>query len=490
MSANKDLTSDKKSSEERMKLTWRHFLLFPALFGVMFSVVIVSFVQTEWTQHELRKEYFPNKTSELSGCGESSSNNSSDEQNEKHNTVQRLAAQWQMIFTLGEFIPAGITQTILPTYTDTFGRKFLMILSTAGVTVRVIGMCLTIYFEASFWFLFIACILVGLAGSAFSLLSAAFAMVSDVTPGHKYRTIGIVVTEATAMTAVVISSFFSGYLSETIGLGYFYTLVITVCIMTVSLLLTFITPETLAKEKRIKPKPFIQTLKRMTDFYLSSTFKGKRAMYILLLAGFGFAIINGINRGNLETLYLLGQPFCWGPSKIGVFSTVRNAAQTFVGLGTVNLLRKCLSNEGIAVLSTISNAASYIIEAFARNTLTIYFVPVASSFAFLVIPMIRTLLSAMTPVEMQGAMYANISTIEVVCTLIANLTQNAVYSATLTLMKGFVFIMMAVLSILNMLVLVAVKWVKTDDNTPEVEIDISKTSEDKNEEKLYNGVRM
>lgn len=494
MSAGEDPSNEKKSSEERVNLIWRNFLLLPVIFGVMFSMVMVGFVQNEWTQHVLRKEYFPNKTTEFSGCQDSSSTNSSEQIDkqidEKYATVQRLTAKWQMIFTLSESIPIAITQLILPSYTDTYGRKFLLILATAAMALRVIGMCLTIYFEASFWFIVATCVLVGMSGSGFSLLSAAFSMVSDVTPGQKYRTVGIVVTEGTVMTSVVLSSFFSGFFTETIGLGYFYTTVITSCIVTVALLLTLIIPETLLKEKRVESQSVIKTLKRITDFYLSSSFKGKRTVYVLLLIGFGFATINGINRGSLEILYLLGQPFCWGPSKISVFSSVRSGAQTFIGIGILKFLQKCFSNEAIGILSTLSNAASYIIEAFARDTLTIYFVPVAGIFSFLVVPMIRTLLSTMTPVEMQGAMYSNISTLEVVCTLIANLSQNAVYSVTITFMNGFVFIMLAVLSIMNMIILVAVKCVKRNSDTQEVDIEVKKTTEDKNEEKQYNGVRL
>lgn len=481
----KHSSDDRKTSTELGKLTCRHFMLLPAVFGVIFSMVLVGYVQNEWMQHELKKEYFPNMTSEFSGC-EDSSTNSSAEPNEKYATVQLLTAKWQMIIALGDSIPTVISQLILPSYTDTYGRKFLLVLATAALTLKVISVCLTVYFEASFWFLLAAGILAGSFGSAYSVLSAAFSMVSDVTPDKKQRTVGIVMTEAAIMISLVLASFFSGYFTETIGLGYFYTTLINSCILVVSLLLTLIIPETLQKDKRVEPKPVIKTLKRITDFYFCPSFKGQRTLYIFLLVGFGFAMINGVNRGNLETLYLLGKPFCWGPSKIGVFSMVRQAAQTFIGLGALRFLQKCLTNEGIGILSSLSNAASYIIEAFARDTLTIYFVAVASMFSFLAGPMIRTLLSAMTPAEMQGALYSNISTLEVVCSLIANISQNAVYSATVSFMNGFVFIMLAVFSTINMVILLAVKCVKSNDNALEAEIDVKKTSE----EKQTNSVRL
>jgi len=90
--------------------------------------------------------------------------------------------------------------------------------------------------------------------------------------------------------------------------------------------------------------------------------------------------------------------------------------------------------------------------------------------------MIRIILSSMTPVDKQGAMYASITAMEIVCTMIANLSQNAVYSFTLYFMNGFVFLMLAVLSIINMLLMVAVRCFKTKDDNFEESVTIEKVN--------------
>lgn len=460
-----------------MKLTWRNFILLPTIFGTMFAGILNGMMLSEWTQSRLREEHIPNNTESFSGCGQEQLN-SSDDMLKRYETVQQQTAQWQMIFSMADNIPTAFTSLILPTYTDSYGRRFLLVLSSTGMCFRTVIVCFVIYFKASFWYIFAANIINSLTGSGFGLLSAGFSMVSDVTHTPKHRTIGIVVTESAIMCSVVLSSFFSGYFAETLGLGFFYTTIIGAGLSLLAFVLSLFIPETLPKQNRVKAQPVIKTLKRVSDFYVSSDFKGKRKVYGLLLAAFGFATINGINRGNMETLYFLGHPFCWGPSKIGTFSMVRTASQTFIGLGSVKFLQRCLSDESIGIISTMSNAASYIVEAFATNMLTIYMVPAVALFSFLIIPMIRTLMSSMTPVEKQGAMYASITSLEVVCTLIASLTQNAVYSLTISFMNGFVFIMLAVLSVINMLLMVAVKCVKpSDSNVDKTDMEVVKSKE-------------
>ncbi|XP_053407879.1 solute carrier family 46 member 3-like [Mercenaria mercenaria] len=158
---------------------------------------------------------------------------------------------------------------------------------------------------------------------------------------------------------------------------------------------------------------------------------------------FFFAEIAGLNRSSIETLYFLGQPFCWGPSKIGVFTTTRYALLGVVGLGSLRLLQIFLSNEAIAVLSTVSYAASFMIEAFAKTNLLIYMVPVVGMFCFLMTPMIRGMMSTMTGPDKQGAMFSGIATIEVLSSISASLSLNEIYADTYSFMNGFVFLVMA-----------------------------------------------
>ena len=453
---------EEKSSPAPMKLNCRHYLIFPVVFGVYFSLIINGYVQGEWTQMMVRREYFPDESANFSGC---TNNNESDPRYKDYQTVQQVTANWGMLFSLAEHIPATFAQMILPPYTDVYGRKFLLVFGCLAMAIKNVAISFTVYYEASFWYLFAANVVLGCGGTGFAFGSACFSYTADITFTKTQRTIGVVATEAMIMIAVVASSYCSGLFIEDLDLGFFYTSVIGSSFTLLMVLLILLLGESLPAEKRSKHKPIIENIKRMTDFYISKDFEGKRKAYILLVITFGMATIITINRGSMETLYFLGRPFCWGPSKIGLFSMVRHAAKTACGLVSIWFLQKFLSNAAIGMIGSMSSIISYTIEGLATTTVWIYMVPVTGIFTFLIVPMIRTLMSALTPLDKQGSMFAGAATIEVICTLIAHLSQNAIYSFSLSFMNGFVFLMCAVFSLVNLLLMYFIKRTKQGQET-------------------------
>ena len=93
-------------------------------------------------------------------------------------------------------------------------------------------------------------------------------------------------------------------------------------------------------------------------------------------------------------------------------------------------------------------------------------------------------MSALTPLDKQGAMFSSAATIEVICKLIAHLSQNAVYSISLTFMNGFVFMMCAVFSLINLLLMYLIKRTKQGQETCQVDFETSKKNLTVEEEKL------
>lgn len=458
-------------SQHEVTKSWRHAIILPSMFFECFGFMLSLFVLNEWTQNQITLKYFPNSTGNFSTCD---TPNKSDPTYIKYQKVQQESAKWQMIYSLSEMVPTLLVQLILPSYTDSYGRKFLFVVTMLGICLKTAVITLCVHFNASFWFILAGQIISGLTGSFFALLSAQFSFLADLTTGEKHRTAAIVVLEAVLMIGMVISSYFSGYFIETIQLGFFYTSLIGTCVVGIAFFLSLLIPESLPKHKRSPPKSIFGTVKRMTDFYISPEFKGQRKAYILLLLAFAMAITANINRGNMETLYFLGQPFCWGPSKIGTFSMVRNAAQSIVGLGSLRILQICMTDTAIAILSTFSNTVSYVIEGFATTTVMIYMVPLTGMFSFLVTPIIRGLMSSMTTADKQGAMFAGVATIEVISTVVGNLTQNTIYTFTMSFMNGFVFLILAVLSVINMMLMCIYKCTKENTISHEVIVTVNK----------------
>ena len=331
---------------------------------------ISTYLLNEWIQHSLKEQYFKNGdfNGNFSSCEDA---NHSSNAYKTYTKVQQNSAHWIMYINVASHVTAFISNLILPGYTDTYGRKFSIILSLVGMTVRSGTLCLIIYTNKKFIYIVAAYAVDGLTGSYFALLNVGFSYVADIVKEPKERVLTIVVIASIEVISAMISGLVAGLCVEKFGFSI-PALGCTGMVFCGLILVIAFLPESLAQELRTKPVSILASLKRPFEFYTSSTFAGKRLEYVLLLLAFAFAELGSTNRSPMETVYLLGMPFCWTPKKIGYFSLARHFGQVVIGLGSVKLFQKCMSNELIAITSTVSCIAGYIVEGLATSELAIY----------------------------------------------------------------------------------------------------------------------
>ena len=335
-----------------------------------FSMGLHSYNVNEWTQHMVKQKYFGNRTfsANFSACEKT---NKSDPDYITYTHVQQETARWQIYNTVASTVPAFITAVIYPSYTDAFGRKYLFILSLTGIFLQFFIDALTILFSGSLVFIVLGAFMFGITGTSYCLLSAMFTYIADVTESGKQRTAAITVVESFLLIMSTSSGLVAGFFID--ATGFTYPGITSACMSFATLLIVvFLLPETLPQGKRQKRLPVHKSVKRVVDFYLSSDFKGKRSLYILLIVSFIVLDLCSVHRRSLEVLYQLGMPFCWGPKKIGYFAALTNVGQSVASIGLVTLLQKCLSDVSIGMLASFSNACSLVLEGFANTDLLLY----------------------------------------------------------------------------------------------------------------------
>ena len=334
------------------------------------SAAIMMYVINEYIHQTLKEKMVTNSSISLdtSAC---STLNKSSEIYKNLTKVQQSAAQWVMYCNIAEYVPAFFSSLILTAYTDKYGRKFVIITCLVGYFLSR-GLILTVmYTNQSLSYIVLAYAIEGCTGALYTFYSAAFSAIADLVKDNKERVLGVVSIEFTSMMGVTVSGFLSGIMVE--DLGYKYTSIICLGVLSIVLIIAiFPLPETLRKENRTNPDSIAGILKRPFEFYTSTTFKGKRLMFSVFVLAFGVAELAGLNRTSLETVYFLGTPFCWSPKKVGYFTSARHFGQGVLGLGSVKLMQKCWSNEFIAILSTVSSAASFVIEGLVTTELMVY----------------------------------------------------------------------------------------------------------------------
>ena len=290
-----------------------------------------------------------------------------------HTEIQQESAKWLIYVALCSYIPPLATNLILGSYSDIKGRKLVFGICTVGNTLRCVIVTFVVYFKANLLFLLLGQLLDGVTGSFTVYFAVSYSYLSDITKPDRSRTVAIVLFDLVLGLTISVSSFASGYFIR--AEGFMYPMLTATILTAVASICTLIfLPETLPRRGLSENNSCIENVKRSVKFYISSESQGrlKTCKYILLLLCFTFVAIPNMNRLTMETLYQLGRPFCWDPSKIGWFGTVKITCMSIFGIGAVFILKKCFKDDSIAAIACVFGIASFIVEGLATTDVVLY----------------------------------------------------------------------------------------------------------------------
>ncbi|KAL4216784.1 hypothetical protein ACF0H5_024507 [Mactra antiquata] len=451
---------ENQTSDPHKGFTFRRCMILPLLTCYLLAGGVFVYESPQYTQQRMLQKYadeinkknasvmlksLHDKVLPTNHC----SVNQSDPSYANYDKAQKDTAMWLMYFTLAQLIPALFANLLWSSYSDILGRRFSLIISFSGTTIRIGIFAAVVYFELDLLYLVIGAAVDGFCGAFMLLFAATFSYVSDITYPGKQRTIAIVGVELLLGVTLSIASFASGFIiSDT---GFFYPAFVCFCVDVLGFfILLFLVPETrqLNNSQGHSVNVF-KVLAESLKFYCSSGTKIKRIKYILLMLAFLFMGMPALNRGTMEMLYQLGRPFCWDAKKIGYFGAIKTVIAAISGMGGTYIFRRCMADDTIASMSILITVGSYIVEGLAATDAILYLIPVLAMLSALPIPMIRSLMSSLTPADKQGAMFASIGFVEVLCSLIGSVSSTAVYTATLSVMNGFVFMLLALLTFIG-----------------------------------------
>ena len=376
------LLDNRESFQNSAGFTKRRLCIFPIVtlyffgFGILMYAVpeyvrsrVADEVKSDWHGHGQTKGTEQGADTKYNPC---TSNHSSPEY-KLHTEIQQESAKWLLYVGLCSYIPALVSNLILGSYSDIHGRIFVFGLCTVGNTLRCFIFTVVIFSKASLLFLLLGTLIDGVMGSFTVYFAVLFSYVSDITNAGRTRTMTIVFVELILGLTISVSSFASGYFIRSKGFIYpMLTATILSAVASISSLIFL--PETLPRRGRSENKSCIKNVKRSAKFYTFSEFQSRltTCKYILLILCFTFVAIPNMNRMTMEALYQLGRPFCWGPSKIGWFGTVKVACMSIVGMGVVCSLRQCVKDDVIAVVGAVMAIASFIVEGLAKIDAVLY----------------------------------------------------------------------------------------------------------------------
>jgi len=352
-------------------ITLRHWLVGPVSFLFISSYVLSYFSFAQYVYIKLQNENFPgikvNTTTSYCNVNESSVNFKIQQD------VQQQAAEWGIYLHLSGGIASIISNFVLGSFTDRWGRKFLFILPCIGTAFRTAYALVGMTYDLPLWYYTVGYFVEGCTGQMFNLIQICYIYVSDITKPGKQRSLGIVFIEFAIGMASTFPNLAAGYIIETTD-SFLIPLYIALGIQGLTLLLIIALPETFPKGMRSQ-RTYVSKLDNLRDSYdlfISSNNKGRRWMYIILLVVFALSTYDVFGRISVEGLYLLNYPFCWDPTKLGTFAALRSGFQQIIGMAMVKVLHFCMNDEWISVLGCASYGAAFVLQAFATDELMMY----------------------------------------------------------------------------------------------------------------------
>ena len=355
---------------KRQTIEWKYYIILPIIIVIFTGIGLEYYTSAQWIQHYVKVKMFQDteNASAIEGC---KAKNHSDPDYKTYEQVQKTSANWQLYKMLVGCVPSFLLTLILPSYSDVFGRRFLFILGLTGMLIHLAIESAAIYFELELYYFISGSAINGFFGGFYSILSASYSYIADVTKGGGRRTLGFSAFDGLILVCITLSALACGYIIT--YAGFFIPLASGTILTLVALLLTvFFLPETHDKKNRATSVNIRKVFSRTVDFYKSSAFKGRRLAYILLLLAFFFEEVTTSQRSSIEMIFQLGMPLCWTAEKVGIFTALRHAAQALASTVLIVPLKACCSELTIAIWSALFNAGSYVMEGIAQTDLTMY----------------------------------------------------------------------------------------------------------------------
>ncbi|XP_060079497.1 lysosomal proton-coupled steroid conjugate and bile acid symporter SLC46A3-like [Ylistrum balloti] len=433
----------------------RFMLLLFIMVSLIYSFILAQLVTTQYMYAYIRRDRFPNVSF--------SSNESKCEINitsqlfHDQQTVQKLAAQLNIYLDLAKGIPGTLSIFLYGSFSDRYGRKIILLIPFIANMLKCILITLGTYLNWNIYVFIIFSFIDGVGGGWVLAMSIVMSMVADITEPGKTRTFAIAMTELSLGFGLIIGGFTSGFIIR--AKGFTYVLVISSCCSLVPILLLIFVQETLRKPKDDQRKSVAKLAVDIYVFYFRDiSINGKRKIFLVCMVIYFLNIQAAIGSHGIETLYGLNSPFCWSSVEVGNYAAINHGLPFVTGMLLFRPLQWCLEETLIAVLAVLSNFTGMVLEALSYTTLMLFFVPVLSFARTMAVPVLRGVMSRLTPQDKQGSMFGGMAIVETFCSLFGGVASNAIYGETVDTFRGTAFLVLAAYLFLGFLLAILLHW--------------------------------
>ncbi|GFR84084.1 solute carrier family 46 member 3-like [Elysia marginata] len=361
--------------------------------------------------------------------------------------AQANSAHFGVLFSVCAMIPSFFVNLFLGVYGDRIGRRIIFIVPLGGNFVRVAIVCAVAYWNLPVNVILIGSLVAGFTGDSAAYSMAMFVYTADNTASGKNRSFLMIVTQAVMLLCATLSGLATGYFIE--ATGYVWPMFVGLLMLAVSMVITVFLIEETLDTSNVEKKPFWEGLKGIFSFYFERPIDPiyRRKDYIILgLVFFTFASSLG---AAIFTVFIMGEPFCWGARQQGIVNSVNGLGHAILSTLLMRVLQIFISDELMVIISMLSSVANRFIMAFAENSTHIYIAFAAGILEVSVLAIIRSILSKMVSEDNRGSLFASLAVIETATIAASGAGLSALYSSTVAYWRGLTHFAVGCLTLLS-----------------------------------------
>eukprot|EP00088_Acartia_fossae_P028786 TRINITY_DN29620_c0_g2_i1.p1 TRINITY_DN29620_c0_g2~~TRINITY_DN29620_c0_g2_i1.p1 ORF type:complete len:482 (-),score=0.43 TRINITY_DN29620_c0_g2_i1:270-1715(-) len=379
----------------------------------------------------------------------------SDINHHKHENIQveKRAAVVQMYTSILAAIPSIVIALFVGPWSDTNGRKPIMIFSILGTFLAELVWLLNVYYmDSSAWFLLFTSI-TGWFGGFTVLLIGVYSYLADIST-IRSRTSRLALLDFCFFGGVPIGMFVSPYVFHSFGFyGIFGAVAgcqalsgVYISLYIDETVLPHDNSLTVSSQRRFEKYLNIINIDHMKQVF-QATFRKRqhKLRRVILLLIFSMLLnVTVFNDGNIMYLYTRKQ-FLWTEVEYTRYLTLSiciSAAATCVIMPLLSYILK-VDDSMIGILSTMSKASSFVVIGLAANGTTLIFGSCIGCIGGLASIIIRSMLSkCVQPTEL-GKIYSLLASLEAAVPLFAAPMFTSIYNSTLETSPNAVFFVLA-----------------------------------------------
>ncbi|KAM8977383.1 proton-coupled folate transporter [Pelodytes ibericus] len=407
----------------------------PVLFLSMFALALQGPLTTQYIWDQISADIGYNGTKHQE-CGNQNSSSDSLQQE-----VETLTSHWSLYINLGGFLVGLFSVMLLGPWSDSVGRRPVLFLPAVGLSLQAAIYLVVMYQKLHVGFFLLGRVVSGITGDFNMILAGCFAYIADVTD-RQSRTFRVAILEACLGIAGMVASIIGGHWRKAQGYINPFWLVFAVNLVT-AVYVYFCVWESVKEKKPTKlftPRHY-QSVFRLFTVAGENKRRGKLCLYSL-----AFLLVVTVHMGakDLFVIYELSSPLCWDSDLIGYGSAAEHLTY-LSSLAGLRLFQLCLADSWVAEMGFLSNISGLIVISLAATTPMMFTGYGLRFFAMATTPVIRSKLSKLVDEGEQGALFSSVASVEGLSYLLATGMFNSLYPVTLHFMKGFPFLLGALL---------------------------------------------